>query len=305
MDISIRVKNLTKVFPPNIRANDNLTFQVFKGEVFGVLGPNGAGKTTLIRQLTGQLRPTSGYINVLGIDVVKDPQAVKPFISVCPQETAIVEHLTVFEHLYYFARLKGLRKQDALREVKEVMELFRLKEYGNRLVSGLSGGLKRRLIVAQAFIGDADIIFLDEPTTGLDPASRRDVWSVIQRFRSEGKTIVLTTHYLEEAEKLCSRVMFLNKGKMVSIGTPDEVRHRLGSYIKIRFPRVVDPQSLGLESVGVITRVGDWIELIVPKSDRELVKNIVSKILDVTEDVEISIPSLEDVFLEVVEHGKV
>lgn len=301
MEIAIDVRDLVKVYRGGVRANDGLTFQVLRGEVFGVLGPNGAGKTTLIRQLTGQLRPTSGEIRVLGIDVVRRPQDVKPLISVCPQETAVIEYLTVFEHLYYFARLRGLSRSEAVEEVHRVLELFGLREYRNRLVGNLSGGLKRRVIVAQAFLGHAEIVFLDEPTTGLDPAGRREVWSVIEGFRREGRTIVLTTHYMEEAERLCTRVMLMNRGRAVMIGSPDSVRTRLGSYIKIRFPKSVGMEVLGISGGSIVVRdSGDWIELVVPKSDRSLVKEIVSRLLDATEDIEISAPSLEDVFLEVV-----
>ncbi len=297
-NIVIEVRNLTKIYSNGVKANDNISFTTSKGEVFGILGPNGAGKTTLIKQLTGLLKPTSGYISILGIDVIREPFKVKRVISLCPQETAIIGYLTVYEHLYYFARLKGLTKNRAIECVLELINDFGLKDYKDRLVGSLSKGLQRRIIVAQAFIGDPQIVFLDEPTTHLDPLGRYEVWNIINEYRRKGITLLIATHYMEEAEKLCNRVMFLNKGKIVSLGTIDDVKRIVGKYIKLRIPNNLLDLVSNFNGVVVSTQGLGYSEIIV-NYDTKLLKSIVNKLIDHGAVFELLTPSLEDVFIKV------
>ncbi len=297
-NIVIEVRNLTKIYSNGVKANDNISFTTSKGEVFGILGPNGAGKTTLIKQLTGLLKPTSGYISILGIDVIREPFKVKRVISLCPQETAIIGYLTVYEHLYYFARLKGLTKNRAIECVLELINDFGLKDYKDRLVGSLSKGLQRRIIVAQAFIGDPQVVFLDEPTTHLDPLGRYEVWNIINEYRRKGITLLIATHYMEEAEKLCNRVMFLNKGKIVSLGTIDDVKRIVGKYIKLRIPNNLLDLVSNFNGVVISTQGLGYSEIII-NYDTKLLKSIVNKLIDHGAVFELLTPSLEDVFIKV------
>jgi len=298
MNEVIIVKDLVKVYRNGIRANDGISFTVNEGEVFGILGPNGAGKTTLIKQLVGLLKPTRGFINVLGIDVVREPHRVKSLISLCPQETAIIGHLTVYEHLYYFARLKGLGRNEAREHVLRLIDDFGLKDHRNRLVGSLSKGLQRRVIVAQAFLGKPRIVFLDEPTTHLDPLGRHEVWDVINEYRKKGITLLLATHYMEEAEKLCDRIMFLNKGRIVTLGSVSDVKRVVGDYVKLRIPSSFLDIVSGSKGVVVTKHSLGYIEVIVPR-DATLLRSIINNLIERGAIFELSTPSLEDVFIEV------
>ena len=299
MDKVIIVKDLVKVYRSGVKANDGISFTVSRGEVFGILGPNGAGKTTLIKQLVGLLRPTSGYINVLGVNVIKEPSRVRSLISLCPQETAIIGYLTVYEHLYYFARLKGLSRDEAKEHVSRLIDDFGLKDYRSRLVGSLSKGLQRRIIVAQAFIGEPKIVFLDEPTTHLDPLGRHEVWNLINKYRREGVTLLLATHYMEEAERLCDRIMLLNKGKIVTLGPVSDVKRVVGDYVKLRIPSSFIDEVSGFEGVVVTKHSLGYIEVIIPH-DVTLLRNIINNLIERKATFELFTPSLEDVFIEVV-----
>ncbi len=209
-------------------ANDRISLRLYPGEVVAILGPNGAGKTTLLRQLGGLLLPTSGTIRVAGVDMIAQPTRAKQFLSVIPQECQPIESLTVEEHVRYFGLLKGLERWTARTEVQGILEQVGLGRYRDTLVRELSGGLKRRVLFAVALCGaGARVLLLDEPTTGLDPEARRSVWKVIDGLRARRIGILLTTHYIEEAEYLADRLAILNRGKIAAQGTVDEVRHAL------------------------------------------------------------------------------
>ncbi len=299
MDTIISVRNLVKIYKNGIRANDNISFSVKRGEILGILGPNGAGKTTLIKQITGLLKPTSGSIEVMGIDVVKNPQAVKRFISVCPQETAILGDLTVYEHLYYFGRLRGLDRDTAKAQTLELLDEFRLKDYSSRYVGSLSKGLQRRVIVAQAFLGEPEIVFLDEPSTHLDPVSRHDVWSTIREYNKKGVTILLATHYMEEAERLSNRVMFINRGRVVTIGSISEVKQLVGDYIGLRLSARFSSIISRYEGVKKIKQLSSsTIEAILVRNP-SILRDVINTLIDLGAEFEVVAPSLEDVFLEV------
>lgn len=223
----IRLENLTKTFG-DLTALSDLTLQIENGEVFGLLGPNGAGKTTTIKILTTLLRPTSGKASVKGYDVVSDPFKVKEVIGVVPQNINLETELTTSENLEFHGRLHKMKREDRGRKADELLSFVGLEEKKDTAVEHLSGGMKRRLLVARALMHEPEVLFLDEPTVGLDPQVRRKIWELIREMKSKGLTILLTTHYIEEAEALCDRVGILRKGKLIALDTPAALKKDLG-----------------------------------------------------------------------------
>ena len=222
MEEVIRVENLVKVYGKNI-ALKGISFSVRRGEIFSILGPNGAGKTTTVEILEGVRKRTSGNVSVLGEDPNNFSAQLKEKLGIVFQETALFENITVKETLNFFKKVYSGK-----RNIEEVMESLELKRIERKLVKHLSGGQKRRLLLATLMVHDPEIVFLDEPTTGLDPAARRKIWEMIRKMKSEGKTIILTTHYMEEAQELSDRVMIMNDGEIVEMGTVDEIIKRSG-----------------------------------------------------------------------------
>lgn len=228
INATIYVKSVAKSYN-GLKALDGVSLEVERGEVFGLIGPNGAGKTTLIRILTTLTKPDEGFAYVMGFDVVKEPLRVKGVIGVVHQENNLDKELTVYENLLVYG---FLHKVPRLRQkIEYLLEALGIKERKNSLVSSLSGGMQRRLILARALLPDPPILFLDEPTTGLDPQARRTIWDVIRKGKAQGKTIFITTHYIEEAESLCDRVAIIHEGKIIAMGTPDELKSRLGEFV--------------------------------------------------------------------------
>ncbi len=228
------VENLTRNYKLRDRsqgltaANDLLNLQVRPGELVALLGPNGAGKTTLLRQVAGQLLPSAGRIWVNGVDMIADPRGAKEHLSVIPQECLPMDSLTVEEHVRYFGLIKGLSRSTAKAEVATILTRVGLTEHSSKLIRELSGGLKRRVLIAIALCGTSlRLILLDEPTTGLDPEGRRSVWKVIETLKEQRIGILLTTHYIEEAEMLADRVIVIDEGRFVLSGTVEEIRARL------------------------------------------------------------------------------
>lgn len=219
---AIVIENLVKKFEDKV-AVDNLSLQVTKGELFGLLGPNGAGKTTAINVLCGLIKPTSGTANVYGNDILKDIQKIKELIGVCIQETAIYPYLSGKENLELFGNLYGMNKKAIKERSKMLLTKMGLQDDAKRVTAKYSGGMKRRLSLALALIHDPEIAFLDEPTVAMDPQSRHAVWDFIKEQKNKGKTIILTTHYMEEAEELCDRVGIIDHGKLIALGTPKEL----------------------------------------------------------------------------------
>ncbi|MGB9714065.1 MAG: ABC transporter ATP-binding protein [Candidatus Bathyarchaeales archaeon] len=212
----------------DVTAVDGVSFYVAKGELFGLLGPNGAGKTTTVNILCGLIKPTSGTAVVGGYDVQKESAKVKELIGVCPQETAVYPYLTGIENIELFGNLHALDK-DTLRTRRDMLlEKMSLTQDAKRRVEKYSGGMKRRLSLILALIHDPQIIFLDEPTIGMDPQSRRAVWDFMWELKKEGKTIFLTTHYMEEAEALCDRVGIIDHGKLIALDSPKELISKHG-----------------------------------------------------------------------------
>jgi ABC-2 type transport system ATP-binding protein len=246
---AIDVENLTKRYGDLLAVND-ISFHVRTGEVFAFLGPNGAGKTTTVEIIETIRIPTSGRVFVLGMDVTMRKRDIVPRIGVLPQGFSSFDKLTVRETIQYFARLFSSRSTD----VDGLIELANLKDKINEQFKNLSGGLKQRLGIAIALVNDPEVVFLDEPTTGLDPRARREVWRVLLNLKKNGKTVFLTTHYMEEAELLADTVAIISKGNIIAMGSPDELIERNANYLVLTL-KAVDRtpfdiiQRLGFEPV--------------------------------------------------------
>ncbi len=240
MTSAVSVRNLVKTYPgrPPVEAVRGVDLTIERGECFGVLGPNGAGKTTTIEVLEGLLPPTSGDVHVLGRQWGVDDQDIRQRIGISLQETRLSEKLSVLETLTLFRSFyrRGKTPAEAIRQVG-------LEEKTNAWVKTLSGGQQQRLAVACGLIGDPEMLFLDEPTTGLDPQSRRQLWEIVSSFRDEGRSVLLTTHYMEEAERLCDRVAIIDRGQIIAIGTPEELIAGIGGHHVVEFSLEGDGES--------------------------------------------------------------
>jgi ABC-2 type transport system ATP-binding protein len=225
---AIEAEDLFKTYPGDVRALDGLSFSVEEGTVFGVLGPNGAGKSTAVRIVTTLARPDAGRAQVAGHDVLADPAKVRNAIGVVGQRAGADREATARENLRLSARLHGMRGTERESRIDELLERFGLSDAGDRIVRGFSGGMERRLDIALALVHRPRVLFLDEPTTGLDPEVRADMWHEIDRLgREEGMTVLLTTHYLEEADRLAAQLAIVDRGKVVATGSPDELKREL------------------------------------------------------------------------------
>lgn len=221
-EIVIRARALTKNYGDRV-AVDALDFDVLRGECFGFLGPNGAGKSTVMRMLYGFSPSTQGELSILGADISLYPRKIKAHLGVVSQENNLDPDNTVWQNLLIYARYFRLSRSEASSRAEEALDLFQLSDRKHSEIHELSGGMKRRLVMARALLGNPDIVLLDEPTTGLDPQARRVVWRTLRELRRQGKTLVLTTHYLDEAERLCDRVVLLDRGRIVLVGSPAQL----------------------------------------------------------------------------------
>lgn len=217
--LAILTQNLTRRYG-NLLACDDVNLEIRRGELFGLLGPNGAGKTTLFNILSTQLRPTTGQAFVGGYSVTREAKKVKPLIGIVPQEVAAYEKLTAWENLIVFSELYKVHGRLAYQRANELLRMVSLQDRAHELVRNYSGGMKHRLNIILGLIHDPQIIFFDEPTQGLDPIARKELWEIIRVLHRAGKTLVLTTHYMQEAEELCQRVAILNEGRIVALGSP-------------------------------------------------------------------------------------
>jgi len=221
-EVIIEAEGLTKKFG-DLAAVGNIAFQVFKGECFGFLGPNGAGKTTTIKTINCVLPLTAGRLKVAGMDVAKQAREIKKMIGVAPQEDNLDPDFTVFHNLIVYARYFDIAKEEAQKRAEELLRFVQLEEKRKVLIDELSSGMKRRLILARALINEPKILILDEPTTGLDPQARHLIWDKVRDLQKQGVTIVLTTHYMEEAAQLCDRTVIMDGGKIIEEGKPSEL----------------------------------------------------------------------------------
>ena len=290
----------------SFRAVDNISFSVRRGEVFGFLGPNGAGKSTTIRMLCGLLSPTSGSATVAGYDITDNPDAVKENIGYMSQRFSLYEDLTVDQNINFYGGIYGLEGV-RLKERKEwAIVMAGLKGKEKMLARALSGGWKQRLALGCSILHEPPIVFLDEPTGGVDPVSRRKFWELIYELSSHGTTVFVTTHYMDEAEH-CNTIGFIYNGKLVALGSPTELKHRLDRYTVYEV-HCSDPveamEILRQQSWTVETSIfGSAFHISVDSSDREqfMIKQTLAKNkIDVTQ-IEKIVPSLEDVFLHLID----
>lgn len=225
----IEIKGLTKDYG-RIRAVDDLHLRIEQGEIFGLLGPNGAGKTTTVRMLTTLARPTAGEAYIAGCEVQRDLARVRQEIGVVPQHMNLDQELTARENLELHGRLYKMPAAERRKRVEELLFFVDLQEREGELVSRFSGGMKRRLMIARALMHLPRVLFLDEPTVGLDPQTRRRMWDLVRQMNRDGVTVLLTTHYIEEAEALCHRVGIMDRGRLIALGSPVELKERVGRF---------------------------------------------------------------------------
>ena len=303
----ISVKNLKKQFG-DLVVLDGINLQVEKGTMLALLGPNGAGKTTTIRILSTLLQPDSGEVLVNGIDVVRDAGKVRSSIGLTGQYAAVDEYLTGRENLEMMGRLYHLSKADSKRRAQELLEQFDLVEASKRITKTYSGGMRRRLDLAASLVATPPIIFLDEPTTGLDPRSRLAMWAVIEQLMADGATILLTTQYLEEADKLADRIAVIDHGKVIAEGTSDELKSKVG---KDRLELIIKSESnfdMAVQTIGAgsakVNAEDRMISVATDGSVSEL-KTVLDKLEKAgigIESLSLHKPTLDDVFLHLTGH---
>jgi ABC-2 type transport system ATP-binding protein len=307
----IETAGLTKTYPgTDFRAVDELNLRVATGEVFGLLGPNGAGKTTAIRILTTVLRPDAGEARVLGVDVTRDPQAVRESIGLAVQYAAVDENLTGRENLQLIGELSHLYVADVRRRADELLERFELTAAAGRLAKTYSGGMRRRLDLAAALVHRPPVLFLDEPTTGLDIRSRSSLWEVIRELVADGTTLLLTTQYLEEADQLADRIAVIDGGRKIAEGTSSELKSQMGSTIvDIAMADVAATRQVAavLDGIGSV-EIDDERRIVhfsAPDSGRSVLKIV--RDLDRAdlppESITLREPTLDDVFLSLTGHA--
>jgi ABC-type multidrug transport system ATPase subunit len=239
--LAVKVRGLIKNYADGTEANRSIDLDVRRGEIVSILGPNGAGKTTFLRQLSTELKPTAGSISVFDINAIKDPVRAKRVMGITPQQAGLFERLTVREHFEFFARFKRLPKKLARAAAFQVIDDLGLEAEANKRVGALSGGQRRRILIGLALLGTPPLLVLDEPTTGLDPSSRRAVWRVIRRAVSDGASVILSTHYMEEAERLSDRIGIIARGRLIAFGALDELLGRLERSYRLSYRDPIDP----------------------------------------------------------------
>jgi ABC-2 type transport system ATP-binding protein len=301
----IRTEQLTKVYPNGVRAVDALDLELFRGEIFGLLGPNGAGKTTTAGMLTTRVIPTSGKAYVGGVDVVAHPTAAKQVIGVVPQTNTLDRSLNVWENLYFHGRFFSMPAAEARTEATRLLEQFRLADRAKEQIAALSGGMAQRLMVARAIMHRPATLFLDEPTAGLDPQSRLALWDILTQLHGGGQTIMMNTHYMEEADRLCDRVAIIDRGRLLALGSPAELKRSVGAdtVVTISAPRDLDVLAGALQTdlrgVQRVDHVDGTVRVSVRGGDGVLpaVFNVAERRgIDIS-DLSVAEPSLETVFI--------
>ena len=303
----IETVGLTKTYPgTDFRAVDELNLRVGTGEVFGLLGPNGAGKTTTVGVLTTRVIPSGGQAFVGGIDVVVHPTLAKQLIGVVSQQNTLDRQLTPWENLYFHGRLFGMGTRECKQTADELLERFQLTRFAKASVYALSGGMAQRLMVARAIFHRPAVLFLDEPTAGLDPQGRLALWDLLRDLNADGQTIMLTTHYMEEADKLCGRVAIMDHGKILALDTPSALKQSVGADTIVTVKAEGDPERPGRQlhpaasTASTRTRtVPGGVELHLQGSDR-----LVPRVVAAAEsggfslaDLSVAEPTLETVFI--------
>ena len=314
MDDIIDVRDLRKVYGSDIVAVDGISFTVKRGEIFGFLGPNGAGKSTTIKILTTLLSKTSGIATIDGLDVDADQAAVRRIIGYASQEVGVDDDLTARENLVLQGRFHHMGKEEAKKKAIELLKTIKLTDAADRRLSTFSGGMRKRLDLASALVSDPKVLFLDEPTTGLDPQSRIDIWEYVMQLNRRGMTIFLTTQYMEEADRLANRLCIVDQGKIVAEGTPSELKSKIGAdIITLRFKSsdLSDCEKAqevisglgGIKEVGTcsVGLAGDSGLTIMTENGAAMIPQVVKAVDNAGVNVEqltLSVPTLDEVFLK-------
>lgn len=297
-EVLISASGLTKKYGDFV-AVDAIDFKVSKGESFGLLGPNGAGKSTTMRMIASTLERTSGNLSILGMDPNKQGPKIRAYLGVVPQTDNLDTELKVFENLYIYGRYFGFSKKYILNKIEELLDFAQLQEKRNSKTDALSGGMKRRLTIARGLMNEPEIFLLDEPTTGLDPQARHILWDRLFRLKEQGVTLVITTHYMDEAEQLCDRLVVMDNGKIMAEGSPAELIRKYSSkeVLEVRFG-----SDKNAEVAKQISKLGERIEILPDRiliysqdGESELAKIVSMGLHPLTSLVRRS--SLEDVFL--------
>ncbi|GIW22993.1 MAG: ABC transporter ATP-binding protein [Candidatus Sericytochromatia bacterium] len=300
---AIEAQNITKVYENGFLALNNINLSIEKGRVCGLLGPNGAGKSTFINIISGAIKKTSGKLKILNMDNDKYTQDIKLKLGVVPQEIVNEPIFTVYEVLDFFSGMYGVRKNDRKKRINEVLEALNLADKKNVRARTLSGGMKRRLMVAKALIHNPEIVILDEPTAGVDVELRQNIWNYVRDLNKKGITIIFTTHYLEEAEKLCEKIAIINKGKLITYDSTEKLKFLFGETIinaKVKNDDfVIDKKNnndiieFNNKNVKIVTKTGNESYYIQELAIKGYIENI-----------NIEHPSLEDIFVKLVNNDK-
>jgi ABC-2 type transport system ATP-binding protein len=301
-EMAIETENLTKIYQGDIRAVDNVNLSVQPGEIFGLLGPNGAGKTTIIKMIVTLAHYTSGKLRVFGIDASKSPETVRDMLGYVPQSISVDTDLTGYENLLIFSKLSYVDKKERSGRIKDALEYMGLTDRAKDLVKHYSGGMMRRLEIAQALVNRPKILLLDEPSIGLDPASKMHVWESIKQLKEKfGTTIVITTHDMSEADELCDRIAIMSDGKIAALGSPIELKKSVGGdivtvHLTTAHPSITFPKEVGTiihsdeKSIQILAENG---ETAIP-----LVSNFFRDQKIVIDSISINKPNLDDVFMK-------
>ena len=303
----LSVKNLKKIYynkqTEDNHALNNLNLDVKEGEIFGLLGPNGAGKTTFINILAGTVIKTTGQVNVWGFDLDKNPRQVRASVGIMPQEVNLDPFFSPRKLLELQAGLYGIKEKDRITDT--ILKLVSLEKQANSYARSLSGGMKRRLLMAKALVHQPPIVFLDEPTAGVDVELRQNLWKNVRLLNDLGVTVILTTHYLEEAEEMCDRIAILNKGNIVALDSTKNLLDRIQTKkVTFKFDKIIDINDEDLESLKIISKLGTEISVSYEKSKIHmeelinLIKKNNAKIIDISTDD----GDLEDVFLRLIKN---
>src|SRR5579883_1176752 len=297
---AIEMKDLCKHFG-SFKAVDHLSLTVRQGEIFGLLGPNGSGKTTTINMLSGLSKPTSGEVHVMGFNVHSEPRKVRQILGSVPQETALYEELSAWTNMDFHADLFGIPRREKKERITKLLDLVQLLDRKDSRVGTFSGGMKRRLALARALLHDPQLIYLDEPTLGVDVQARRAIWDYILSLREQGKTVLITTNYLEEAQALCDRLAIIDHGKLIALDTPQHLKHLYGGQV-IELETITPTASVSqirvLPGVKNVIQENNRLKVTTEGTDG-LVPQIINLISQDSEfcDIAVREPHLDEIFL--------